>query len=80
MAESLLAEPPRRTLSASAPAYAPPAPDPPEFQMFDELAEELRLTPKQRAYMVGTFYDARERKIELPKDRLRKHLKAVYKL
>ena len=80
MADSLLAEPPRRTLSASAPAYAPPAPDPPEFQMFDELAEELGLTPKQRAYMVGTFYDARERKIELPKDRLRKHLKTVYKL
>lgn len=80
MADSLLAEPPHRTLSASAPAYAPPGPDPPEFQMFDELAEELRLTPKQRAYMVGTFYDARERKIELPKDRLRKHLKAVYKL
>jgi hypothetical protein len=67
-------------LKATAPVWSPPAPDPPEVQMFDELAEELRLTPKQRAYMVGTFYDARERKIELPKDRLRKHLKTVYRL
>jgi hypothetical protein len=58
-------------LRATAPTWSPPLSDPPEFQMFAELAEELRLTPKQQAHMVETFYDARAQGIELSKDDLR---------
>ena len=82
MAEELVGKnPPPAPRGPARAATAPAAPGySPTEEMFVRLVRELKLKPAQHQYMRDAYFGSLARNVPITEDRLRQHLKAVFKL